>query len=317
MNRLFSHFIKFIVSIVLLVVSLYGHAESSPKITILLSGESQLYYDAVEGIKERLNKVVELKYTITSVSEFVNHPVSNFTDDQDYIIAVGTKALKYLSISDVSIPSLNILVSRRSYQSVPKTDSIQNKTSVIYLDQPAYRILMLAKLINSEKKNKLGMLFGPTSVSEKSDYVNAASALSLQLNSQFEDSNESSLDVIESLIKGSDAYIALYDRKVLNRKIAKWLLYMANVYRKPVIAYSKSYVEAGAIAAVYTSPLDAGRNAASWLLENINNNNTVVWDKYPQRFTVEINRKIATKLNLSIDDTDVISAKIQAAEVGP
>lgn len=315
MIRTFQHTLQLITATLLLFVSLCGYAEPPVKITMLLSGESHLYYNAVDGVKEELDKTPGADYDITTVTDINDIDINKINSNSDYFIAVGSKALRYISATEISIPVLNILVSRRNYQAISKKSLLAKNSSVIYLDQPAERLLLLAKFVLDKRARKIGMLFGPASSDEKNDYMHAANQLSLELVAQVEKSEKASLDVIESLIKSSDAYIALYDRKVLNRKTAKWLLYMANVYRKPVIAYSKSYVEAGAIAAVYTTPADAGRSAASWVAENTRSSKTVLWKRYPQRFSVDVNRRIATKLNLSIDDSDVISSKIKNAEV--
>ncbi len=315
MIQLLHKNIRFVITIFVLFFSLWSYAGTSIRITILLSGESRLYYDAVDGVTEKLDGASGMEYVVTTVRDLSDNSIDEIKTNSDYIVVVGTKALQAVATKKIPIPTLNILVSKRSYQTIRRGRENAPNISVIYLDQPAERTLLLAKLILQGGANKIGMLFGPTSASEKKDYVSNAKKLSLRLIERVEKTDKSSLDTIEELIKKSDAYIALYDRKVLNRKIAKWLLYMANVYRKPVIAYSKSYVEAGALAAVYTKPIDAGRSAAAWLVENIKAGQPVKWERYPQRFTVDINRRIATKLNLLIDDSDVVSARIKAAEV--
>ncbi len=307
--------IKLTTAIFLLCFSLWGYTDTTTKITMLLSGESRLYYDAVDGVTEELDSMSGLDYELTTISDLENIDIKEIGKKSDYIIVVGTKALRFITSTKLPTPTLNILVSKRTYQFISKNSKSKRNYSVIYLDQPAERLMLLAKLVLNSRVNNIGMLFGPTSVSEKQDYISAANKLRLKLVSKEESSDKASLDVIESLIKETSAYVALYDRDVLNRKIAKWLLYMANVNRKPVIAYSRSYVEAGAVAAVYTTPTDAGRSAANWLSENINSTRRKIWNRYPQRFTVDINKRIATRLNLSIDNPDVISAKIKAAEV--
>lgn len=305
------------IAFMLLSASFGLNAAPSISISILLSGESQLYYDAVDGISQKLDSAIGLDYDIKTMSDFNNEASAGEYASSDYIIAVGSKAARYIASSTkrTSASVLNILVSKRSYQAIYKDDENTSQQSVIYLDQPAERILLLAKLIVEDSNAKIGMLFGPTSSLEKFGYLSAAKKLSLQLIAKQENSSKASLDVIESLITTTDAYVALYDREVLNRKIAKWLLYMSNVHRKPVIAYSKSYVDAGAVAAVYTSPFDAGISAANWLIDNIKSDNKKIWKTYPQRFTVSINRKIATKLNLVIDDADDIATKMKLIEV--
>jgi len=307
--------IKLFITILLLCVSPWGYAESPVRITMLLSGDSQLYYNAVDGVEEELNKILGLEFKISTVSDFNDREINEVNISSDYIIAVGTKALRYVASSRTTVPVLNILVAKHTYNAISQNSDQEQDYSVIYLDQPAERLLLLAKIVLGTRSNKIGMLFGPTSVSEKSGYTVAAENSSIRLISRVENAENVSLEVIESLIKETDGYIALYDREVLNRKIAKWLLYIANVHRKPVIAYSKSYVEAGAIAAAYTTPLDAGRSAAGWIVGNIQSTKPIVWKKYPERFTVDVNNKIAAKLNISVEDSDVISAKIRNAEV--
>ena len=303
--------IKYVIAVVLLSVTICGHANTN--VTVLLSGKSQLYYDAAGGLEQALNNTEGVDYSISIISDLSAADRKAIDSASDYVVAVGTRALQFVVTSQLSSPVISILVPRKTYQTlVGKT---HRDISVIYLEQPPKRFVLLSRFILKERLTKLGMLFGPDSITDRTDYVTAASDLAIQLVSLKSKSANASLEAIESVIKDADMFVALYDREALSRKTAKWLLYMANVYRKPVIAYSRSYIEAGALAAVYTMPVDAGKMAAEWILENNNHQRVLVWQRYPDRFSVDINRSIASRLNIIVDDAEIIKNKIKVAEV--
>ena len=70
-------------------------------------------------------------------------------------------------------------------------------------------------------------------------------------------------------------------------------------HRKPVVAFSKAFVSAGALAALYTTPAQLGRQTADILLAS---SSGLPPASYPTQFAVAINHDVAHALGLNIPD---------------
>ena len=53
---------------------------------------------------------------------------------------------------------------------------------------------------------------------------------------------------------------------MINIATAKWILQLSYRYRVPVIAYSMAYLNGGALAAIYSSPENVGRQTADLII---------------------------------------------------
>jgi len=303
--------------VLLCIVAPVSSAESEQvKISIILSSDSRLYYEAVEGIEDSLENSNTVQYQVKTFDDLSSARVADVYGGMDFIIAVGSKASRYVLQNPTQKPVLSILVPKQSYQTLLGNagEEVGANYSVVYLGQPVSRLLLLAKIISGNKNNNVGMVFGPASKQQLDDYINESDRLSLNLSYIEEENDKRALDAIKDLVTDTSVFLALYDRKVMNRKTAKWLLYLAGVKRKPVIGYSQSYVDAGALAAVYTSPYQAGENAALWLTDNMTGNREVTWNKHPDLFAVKINKKTMRKLNMIIDSSARIETQIRLNE---
>jgi len=305
-------------AILLLCVAVTVRAAGDERvnISVLLSGDSRLYYEAVSGLENALEEQVSVHYQLRTFDDINSQPANEMYRGADFIIAVGSKAARLVMQNPTDTPVLSILVPRQSYNSIVRSNSDSNagKHSVLYLEQPASRLLSLAKIVAGVQRPAVGMVFGPTSKQQRDEYLNESEKLSVDLSYIEEENDKRSLDAIKSLVENTGVYLALYDRKVMNRKTAKWLLYIAGIKRKPVVGYSQSYVDAGALAAIYTSPYESGENAVDWVIENLANGGNAVWNRHPDLFTVSINRKTARKLNMSLDSPNKISEQIRERE---
>nr|MBL8457364.1 hypothetical protein [Zoogloeaceae bacterium] len=84
--------------------------------------------------------------------------------------------------------------------------------------------------------------------------------------------------------------------------------------RRPVFAYSKAYVDAGALAAVYSSPADIGRDTAEWLssLDGGVTIDALPRPRAPRQFGVAVNRQVARALSLNVPDEASLLEAVRA-----
>ncbi len=190
--------------------------------------------------------------------------------------------------------------------------ALQLQTSAIFLDQPYTRQLALARIIKPDFK-WLGVILGPSSKRDL-DLLQQA-ALQLQVNLTYDslEITDNPVRRLQPLMEKSDMFIALPDQAIFNQTTAKWLLYMS--YRKqiPLISFSRSYVEAGAIAAVISSPEQVGQHTAE-LISILYQENRLPEPQHSKYFSVTTNPQAARKLNIALPDPLILQRLLMEAE---
>jgi ABC-type uncharacterized transport system substrate-binding protein len=88
--------------------------------------------------------------------------------------------------------------------------------------------------------------------------------------------------------------------------------FLSNV---PLFAFSPAYVRAGALAAVYTTPNQVGRQAAEWLVRYLDGR-TLPAIQSPREFEISVNRRVARALGLAMEEDSRIVDRVRELE-GP
>jgi len=235
----------------------------------------------------------------------------NFTET-DIIVAIGTYAMEQAAV-DARVPVLNILVPRQSYESTrlrAKLDSRQY--SAIYLDQPISRQL---RLINAALPNRdaVGVLLGPSSQDRLKPLQQAAREQKVGVSAEQVTTEEDIIPALKRLFTSADVLLALPDPLVFNKHTAQSLLLTSYRAQIPLIAYSKSYVSAGALAAVYSTPAQIGQQAAELLVRLMQAKTlTLPSPQYPKYFSVSVNYQVARSLGLTIESEAALLERIKA-----
>ena len=101
-------------------------------------------------------------------------------------------------------------------------------------------------------------------------------------------------------MKASDIFIAVPDSRLINVATARWILQLSYRHKVPVIAYSKTYLNAGALAAIYSSPENVGMQAAELILSNDTLSAETGGVHLPYYFSVQFNASVAAHLNIRL-----------------
>ncbi|MBT9612973.1 MAG: hypothetical protein IV108_06880 [Burkholderiales bacterium] len=232
--------------------------------------------------------------------------------ETDLIVAIGTDAMEQVSV-EARVPVLNILVPRQRYESSrlrAKHDSRQY--SAIYLDQPLSRQLQLIKAA-LPKRDAVGVLLGPASQDRLKPLQQAAREQKLGVSVEQVITEEDILPALKRLFVNAEVLLALPDPLIFNKSTAQSLLLTSYRAQIPLIAYSKSYVSAGALAAVYSTPTQIGQQAAELLLRLAQAKTLLLPPpQYPKYFSVNVNYQVARSLGLAIEDEAALLQRIKA-----
>jgi ABC-type uncharacterized transport system substrate-binding protein len=235
-------------------------------------------------------------------------------------VTVGTRAAQALIDEGVSIPTLRTLVARSAHESLNSHAQDSNPGSsvaAIYLEQPWERQLEFARLLLPEAR-QLGAILGPASQRDAPALANAAEKQNFAPRLRSLAAQDDVGGAFKEVAQHSDAILAVPDPAVLTPNSAKWLLYTAYQRGIPVIGFSKSYVTAGALGAVYSTPEQIARQAAEMVARAAQDS---AWNigpsAYPRYFNVALNRTVARSLRLDVPEDEELLRRLNAPGVPP
>ncbi len=279
-------------------------------------------------LSQRISQLISLKSASLDSPTSLNALFSpESLQKTHFIITIGARAAHDVLSRSPDAAVLSVFVPRRAYHAIIGEVSAEfnaKNRSAIYLDQPDERLVLLAKLLGNQTA-KISLLSGAE--------PSAGGSGGLLKTRQCGGENMSMLmsdvriyrQVISSrtlkrTLKRSDIIIATPEMVKQSPNAVKWLLYMAYQRNVPVVGYSKAFVDAGALAAVYSTPEDIGRQTAEMFLNSFNyqlrsqpsskpkkvENESLLM--YPSYFQVRVNNTVADALGYSL------SSRVQAVE---
>ncbi len=229
--------------------------------------------------------------------------------EQDLIITVGTQAFEQVLQTDLINSVWATLIPAQSFYSLT---NIYTKTNAKawFINQPIKRRVALIKTVLPNVSN-YGVLINESYRYQLDELVDEFNKNDLELVIKRVPAADSPINLSKDLFDQIEALFALVDPKILNRNTAKGILLSSYRRNIPVIAYSNSYVQAGALAAVYSTPAQLARQLAEDLNGFISGNTTQIdASHYPQYFSVAFNNKVARSLSIKPLSEDFIHKAI-------
>ena len=104
-------------------------------------------------------------------------------------------------------------------------------------------------------------------------------------------------------------------QSIYNRDTLKGVLLSSYRNRKPAISYSPAHVKTGAVASIFSSPVDIGRHLA--LLLNREFNKQARTDsalEFPRFYTIATNLRVANALGIDLPREHELRSKIDALQ---
>ena len=112
---------------------------------------------------------------------------------------------------------------------------------------------------------------------------------------------------MRDLLENSDVLLSLPDPLVFNSGTIHHLLVATYHQKIPVIGFSRAFVEAGALLAVYSTPAQTGRQAAEIVQQVLRTPvRALPPPQYPKYFAIAVNRRVAASLGLEVPDEQTL-----------
>ena len=292
---------------VLLVLGICANADA--RLLLLASQDSGLYRSFQQGFEAGLTSAsLDQGVSFTLVSDY--RPAAQ-ANSGNFIIAAGVEAAK-------KVASINIGDSRVIYTMLPlssyhwlrENNLLIENHQVLFVDQPLYRFVNLAQIAFPSIKI-LGYLHGDVSAEHTENLRQDTVRQKIKLKDVSLQPGRHLTKVLDKLMSDSDAVLVLPDPFLFNRRAVQSVL-LASLRRKtPLIAYSESYVKAGALLALYSSPEQIGRHTAELVNCLIKACDAENQENYPKYFSVQVNNVVARQLGYKLAPADELQTLLE------
>ena len=276
------------------------HADSKHNIVIVTSSNSDFQKQTANSIRKNLEANGDMAIIIST-----DDIISSEQNVKTLYVAIGEYAVKSLHEFDS-----NAFVLRINSRIIPGTKYNSAKSDLITA-QSECRHIGLIKAIDPD--------WSTVAVLSSIDSLDIAAALTkctirqnLNLNVYAIADKSDLLKTLETALEDNKVLLAITDPLIYNSNTVRNILLTAYRQRKPVIGYSDSFVQAGAVAAVYTSPRSIASKASTIISDFFENNWQFNKNIYStDDFSISTNPQVATSLEIVLPSKESIRKSLE------
>ena len=228
----------------------------------------------------------------------------------DLIVAVGMKAAESAA-AQTHTPVVAVMVPKAGYENLlAQFSSKKNNLSIsaIYLDQPWDRRLDFLRAALPDQR-RIGVLYTDGTHIDiahlRENIANRGGTLVakpvLSANGLF--------PALESILDDSDVLLAMPDSMIYNSSNIRNILLTSYRHGVPLVGLSLSYVNAGALCAIYTTPEQLGEQTGSTLI-SFARTRRLPASQFPADFTIAVNQQVARSLGIELQSQEVIRSRM-------
>ena len=280
--------------------------DSMHNVVIITSSDSSFQQKTASRIRQNL----ETDGTRTMVVSADSIASITHTEKTLYV-AIGDGAIS--SLDNIDGDAFTLRVINRSIRGLKYTST----KSDLITEQSVCRHIGLVRAIDPDWST-IGVLSSIESLDTAAELTRCSIKHNLNLQVYAIIDTSDLLRTLETAVVDNKVLLAISDPIIYNSRTVKNILLTAYRHRKPVIGFSESFVQAGAVAAVYTTPQSAGDKAASIVRDFFKN--SWQFDKkryYSEDFSISTNAQVAKSLEIDLPDEEAIHRSVSRMENRP
>lgn len=222
------------------------------------------------------------------------------------VITLGRDALKQVLALDLHAPIIAAMIPRLVFERVVGEAGRKSSSllTALYLDHPLGRQLDLLTLALPAAK-KVGVLWGPDSVSHQRNLTAAAQTRGLELVNGVVGADGSIFAGLKTALDDVDVMLAVADPQVFNSTNISNILLTTYRARIPVLAFSPAYVKAGALLSLHTTSSQIGVQTVA-MARAVLQGGALSPPQYPIDYVVGVNEYVARSLGLAVDGPSLV-----------
>jgi hypothetical protein len=259
---------------------------------IIVKSSDNVYYDTsaatlIEHADESLSFRILLPGQL--------NPDIGASDEGRIFISFGAAATRAVRQHDANARLISAYLTLEQYQQLAIAEQL-----AILLDQPLQRYLDFCKLLLD--LDSVGIILDGNLISDQAP-TSPADGQDLSLNQYRIDGDNKLLPVLRLLLRENDALLMLPRQSIYNPDTLKAVLLTSYRNQKPAISYSPAHVRAGALASIYSSPVDIGRHLAQVVNRQIEQPATTSNGfEYARFYSIATNPSVAQALAIDLPD---------------
>ena len=273
---------------------------------IIFSPDNTLHADIIQKLSDnlKLNRPDIIISTVTPEEK-----IKSINSNTDIIIGIGYAGMYSADKLYPKTKKLYISTDPNKY----KLDKNKNN-AILYMTQPYCRQIRFIKQLNKNWKT-IGLLNSQEKPIDANTIQQCAKQHGIDTYIVNTINNEQQKDDIKDVLNHSDILLALPDKNIYNSKSVKNILLTSYRYRKPVIAFSSNFVDAGALAAIFSSTEQIAQSASKLVEQYFNSGQRFKKSvNYPHAFDVSINRQVFNALDLTAPELTQLKKTLRGLE---
>lgn len=221
----------------------------------------------------------------------------------DLVVTSGDAALA-AALRLQARPTLAVMIGQSRFESLRQAHP-ERPLSAFVLDQPLERQFRLLKAVQPDAR-RAGVLLGPEQ-GNLAAFEQAATRAGLGLVAQAVGDEGALIRALETVLRDSDSFVAVPDALLSTPSAARSILLTSYRFQKPIVAFSRAYVSAGALAAIFITPEQVAADLIAWLRTQKDDDVQLPPPRGPASFDIAVNRQVARALGLSVaDDAELL-----------
>lgn len=302
MNRL--ALLRIVLALGLSLSALAGARAADPVILVVMSERSASYLEAAEAMTTELEKSGVSRTDIQVVTATEVSPSA--AAPPKLVVTVGSQAASVMSARDSRVPLLATLLPRSAFEQISQSTGRKPTAllSAIYINQPFGRQLDLIRLALPDAR-RVGVLWGVDALGQVGALQTAALERNLQVMAARVAPGESVFPLLQKVLEDSDVFLSVPDPQIFNSASIQNILLTSFRLRVPFVGFSPSYVQAGAVFSVHSTPAMIGRQAAALARNVLQGRGLPTSPVNPIEFAVTVNEQVARSLGLSLSATSL------------
>lgn len=265
-------------------------AEQASSLLVVSSDDSKLTTTIAAGILERYPSANLVALDALDTTQI---------NSADTIISLGNRACENLLLKDVRKSVKCGLIS----QSFDPGNIANFNFHYLPMEVPLTYFLRMSQLVVEDIKT-VGILVGPHVQPRQGYFDKLVTSRGLSAEWAILEMDSNPVLSLDPVMRKGKVFIVLPDNASFNRAVAPWVLQLSLRYRVPVLAYSFSYANAGALASLYQSEDDILHN----LINAIEGQNLATLN-----FSIRLNYAVARNLGIELKSEDYYLENIHKA----
>jgi putative tryptophan/tyrosine transport system substrate-binding protein len=286
----------------LLLLPPFANGANNLRVLVVLSEISAPYQAFAKTFQQNLTSNFQVS-VLQNPEDF-----SPGDDRADLIITVGIKATDSIA-SKTAAPLIAVMVPNTGYLDLLKKQNISRRISAIYIDQPWARQVALLNAALPEARS-VGLLYSAESRINLQALHHELERHGHKLVARLTHGKDSLSSDLEDVIAQSDVLLAIPDGNIYNSNNIRDILLTSYRQHIPLVGLSQSYVNAGALCAIFSTPEQIAAQASMTAILFAQTRH-LPEPQSPELFTIAVNRDVARTLDVTPGSAEMLHMQIE------